>query len=186
MALKIDPWSFPPLAPTPEVDALCAEAGDSLVLAGGCFWCTEAVYRQLDGVRSVRPGYAGGSADTANYKRVCVGDTGHAEVIEITFDPARVGVPDLLKVFFSIAHDPTQVNRQGPDVGRQYRSAIFTLDDDQKAVAERLIEQLRAKGLDLATEVVPAGPFWPAEDYHQDYYNRTGKQPYCHAFTSRF
>lgn len=181
MALKIDPWSFPPLAPSPEVDALCAEAGDSLVLAGGCFWCTEAVYRQLDGVRSVRPGYAGGSADTANYKRVCVGDTGHAEVIEITFDPARVGVPDLLKVFFSIAHDPTQVNRQGGDVGTQYRSAIFHANAAQRSLAERYIRQIDAAGLfdaPIATTLEPLVQFFVAEDYHHDYAALNPGQPY--------
>ena len=184
MALKIDPWSFPPLAPSPEGDALGRAAGDSLVLAGGCFWCTEAVYRQLDGVRSVRPGYAGGSADTANYKRVCVGDTGHAEVIEITFDPARVGVPDLLKVFFSIAHDPTQVNRQGGDVGTQYRSAVFYANPAQRELAERYIRQIDSAGLfdaPVATTLEPLVQFFVAEDYHHDYAALNPEQPYIRA-----
>ncbi len=184
MALKIDPWSFPPLTPSAEVEALCAEAGDTLVLAGGCFWCTEAVYRQLDGVLSVRPGYAGGAAETATYKRVCGGDTGHAEVIEIVFDPARVTVPDILKVFFSIAHDPTQVNRQGGDVGTQYRSAIFYANAAQRALAERYIRQIDAAGLfddRVATTLEPLVRFHVAEDYHHDYAALNPDQPYIRA-----
>ncbi len=184
MALKIDPWSFPPLTPSAEVEALCAEAGDTLVLAGGCFWCTEAVYRQLDGVLSVRPGYAGGAAETATYKRVCGGDTGHAEVIEIVFDPARVTVPDILKVFFSIAHDPTQVNRQGGDVGTQYRSAIFYANAAQRALAERYIRQIDAAGLfddRVATTLEPLVQFYVAEDYHHDYAALNPDQPYIRA-----
>ncbi len=184
MALKIDPWSFPPLTPSAEVEALCAEAGDTLVLAGGCFWCTEAVYRQLDGVLSVRPGYAGGAAETATYKRVCGGDTGHAEVIEIVFDPARVTVPDILKVFFSIAHDPTQVNRQGGDVGTQYRSAIFYANAAQRSLAERYIRQIDAAGLfddRVATTLEPLVQFFVAEDYHHDYAALNPDQPYIRA-----
>ena len=184
MSLKIDPWSFPELAPSAEVDALAAQAGNTLVLAGGCFWCTEAVYRQLDGVLSVRPGYAGGAADTANYKRVCVGDTKHAEVIEIVFDPARVTVPAILKIFFSIAHDPTQVNRQGHDIGTQYRSAIFYANAAQKALAERYIHQIDAAGLfdaRVATTLEPLVEFFVAEDYHHDYAAQNPDQPYIRA-----
>jgi len=184
MPLKIDPWSFPDLAPSAEIDALAAQAGDTIVLAGGCFWCTEAVYRQLDGVLSVRPGYAGGSAATANYKRVCAGDTGHAEAIEIVFDPARVTVPAILKIFFSIAHDPTQVNRQGADVGTQYRSAIFYANPAQKELAERYIRQIEASNLfdaRVATTLEPLEAFYVAEDYHHDYAAQNPDQPYIRA-----
>lgn len=184
MPLKIDPWSFPDLAPSAEIDALAAQAGDTIVLAGGCFWCTEAVYRQLDGVQSVRPGYAGGSAATANYKRVCAGDTGHAEAIEIVFDPARVTVPAILKIFFSIAHDPTQVNRQGADVGTQYRSAIFYANAAQKELSERYIRQIEASNLfdaRVATTLEPLETFYVAEDYHHDYAAQNPDQPYIRA-----
>jgi peptide-methionine (S)-S-oxide reductase len=182
MPIKIDPWSFPDLE-TPAGSST-ADAGNTLVLAGGCFWCTEAVYRQLDGVLSVRPGYAGGSAETANYKRVCGGDTGHAEVIEIVFDPARVSVADILKIFFSIAHDPTQVNRQGNDVGTQYRSAIFYANPAQKEIAERYIRQIDAARLfddKIATTLEPLVKFYEAEAYHHDYAAQNPDQPYIRA-----
>ena len=143
MPLKIDPWSFPEL----DAAAETADAGSTIVLAGGCFWCTEAVYRQLEGVLSVRPGYAGGTELTANYQDVCSGDTGHAEAIEIRFDPSRVALGQILKIFFSIAHDPTQLNRQGADVGTQYRSAIFHANEAQRLIAERYIAQIEAAGL---------------------------------------
>lgn len=177
MALKIDPWSFPDFVSNPDD----GEAGNSIVLAGGCFWCTEAVYRQLDGVLSVRPGYAGGSAATANYEAVCSGDTGHAEAIEIAFDPARVDLGQILKVFFSIAHDPTQVDRQGADVGTQYRSAIFFANEAQRRIAERYIAQIeQAKLFDapIATRLEPLDRFYEAEAYHHDYAARNPYQPY--------
>ena len=176
MALKIDPWSFPDPATGSE-----AEAGSAIVLAGGCFWCTEAVYRQLDGVLDVRPGYAGGSAATANYDDVCIGTTGHAEAIEIVFDPARIGLGRILKVFFSIAHDPTQVNRQGADVGTQYRSAIFFANEAQRRIAERYIAQIEAVRIfdaPVATTLEPLEAFYPAEPYHHDYAARNPFQPY--------
>lgn len=184
MPLKIDPWSFPDLAPSADDAALAAQAGNTLVLAGGCFWCTEAVYRQLDGVLSVRPGYAGGKAEHATYKRVCVGDTNHAEVIEIVFDPAKVTVQSILKIFFSIAHDPTQVNRQGGDVGTQYRSAIFFANAAQKELAQRYIRQIDAAGLfdaKIATTLEPLDAFYVAEDYHHDYAALNPGQPYIQA-----
>jgi len=182
MALKIDPWSFPDFVTDTEADT--AEAGDTLVLAGGCFWCTEAVYAQLDGVLSVRPGYAGGSAATANYDDVCTGRTGHAEAIEIVFDPGRVTVDRILKIFFSIAHDPTQVNRQGADVGTQYRSAIFYANDSQRRVAERYIAQIDAARVfdaPVATTLEPLEAFYTAEQYHHDYAARNPFQPYIRA-----
>jgi peptide-methionine (S)-S-oxide reductase len=180
MTLKIDPWSFPDPAPAPGT----ADAGSSIVLAGGCFWCTEAVYSQLDGVLSVRPGYAGGSAATANYRDVCTGSTGHAEAIEIVFDPARIELGQVLKIFFSIAHDPTQLNRQGADVGTQYRSAIFYANDAQRLIAARYIAQLDAAGVfdaPIATTLEPLDRFYVAESYHHDYAARNPWQPYIRA-----
>jgi len=177
MSLRIDPWSFPD--PEPVADA--GDAGHTLVLAGGCFWCTEAVYAQLDGVLSVRPGYAGGSAATANYDDVCTGRTGHAEAIEIEFDPARVAIGQILKIFFSIAHDPTQLNRQGADVGTQYRSTIFYANEAQRRIAEAYIVQIEAARVfdaPLATTLEPLETFYPAEAYHHDYAARNPFQPY--------
>jgi len=180
MALKIDPRSFP----DPEPLAGVGDAGNTIVLAGGCFWCTEAVYRQLDGVLSVRPGYAGGSAETANYDDVCTGTTGHAEAIEIVFDPARVALGQILRIFFSIAHDPTQLNRQGADIGTQYRSAIFHANEAQRRVAERYIAQIDAAQLfdaPIATTLEPLERFHVAEQYHHDYAARNPWQPYIRA-----
>ncbi len=178
MPLKIDPWSFP------EPDADAGSAGDTIVLAGGCFWCTEAVYRQLDGVSSVRPGYAGGAAETANYQDVCSGDTGHAEAIEVRFDPARVDLGQILKIFFSIAHDPTQLNRQGADVGTQYRSAIFYSNESQRLLAERYIRRIDAARVfdaPITTTLEPLECFFEAEQYHHDYAARNPSQPYVRA-----
>lgn len=169
--------------PDPSVDApLAAQAGQRhAVLAGGCFWCVEAVYKDLDGVTSVKSGYAGGSADTADYETVSTGTTNHAESVEVLYDPSRISYGQILKVFFSIAHDPTQLNRQGPDTGRQYRSAIFYADDEQKRVAQAYISQLnQAHVFDrpIVTEVVPLEAFYQAETYHQDYAARNPLNPY--------
>jgi len=180
MALKIDPWSFPDPEPSPGT----GDTGDTIVLAGGCFWCTEAVYRQLDGVLSVRPGYAGGSAETANYQDVCSGETGHVEAIEVVFDPARVQLGQILKIFFSIAHDPTQIDRQGHDVGTQYRSAIFYASEAQRWVAEHYIRQIDAASIfdaPIATTLEPLEKFFVAEQYHHDYAARNPSQPYIQA-----
>lgn len=169
--------------PDPELELPRAAGGTEqvAVLAGGCFWCVEAVYKQLDGVTSVRSGYAGGTAETANYETVCSGTTGHAEVVEVRFDPSKLAFGQILRAFFSIAHDPTQVDRQGPDVGPQYRSAIFYTSEDQRRVAEAYIAQLdRAKVFDrpIATEVTPLERFFEAETYHQDYAARNPLNPY--------
>lgn len=169
--------------PNPEVDERVPSQGDEAVavLAGGCFWCVEAVYKQLDGVKSVTSGYAGGTAETADYDVVSSGRTGHAEAVEVRFDPSKVSYGQLLKVFFSIAHDPTTRDRQGPDVGKQYRSAIFYADDAQRRVADAYIAQIgRAKVFDapIVTEVKPLERFYEAEDYHQDYADRNPTQPY--------
>ncbi|MFQ5348333.1 MAG: peptide-methionine (S)-S-oxide reductase MsrA [Rhodothalassiaceae bacterium] len=156
-------------------------SGETAYLAGGCFWCLEAIYKELEGVTSVRPGYMGGSAENPGYEQVCTGTTGHAETVEVTFDPAVIRFDDLLDVFFSI-HDPTQLNRQGNDVGTQYRSAIFYRDAAQKAAAEAATARAAALWDDpIVTEVAPAGTFWPAEAYHQDYFARNPDQPYCAA-----
>jgi peptide-methionine (S)-S-oxide reductase len=140
----------------------------------GCFWGVEAAFRQLDGVTGTRVGYAGGTVDNPTYKEVCRDNTGHAEVVEVTYDPEKVPYEQLLAVFWA-EHDPTQVNRQGPDVGSQYRSAIFTHDDAQRAAAEASREQVQARlGRAVATSVEDAPPFWEAEDYHQQYLEKRG------------
>jgi peptide-methionine (S)-S-oxide reductase len=152
-------------------------------LAGGCFWCLEAVYDQLKGVEDVVSGYAGGAVRNPTYRQVCSGDTGHAEVIQVTFDPTVVAFKDLLEVFFTI-HDPTTPNRQGADVGTQYRSAIFYHTPEQQATAKQVIEELdTARFWDdpIVTEVAPIATFYPAEDYHQEYFERNQSQPYCRA-----
>jgi len=149
------------------------------LFAGGCFWGVEYWFEREPGVLSATSGYTGGTLENPTYQDLHSMDTGHAEAVEVVYDPVRVSYEHLAKLFFEI-HDPTQVNRQGPDVGREYRSAIFALDEEQEAVAERLVSTLRAKGLAVATEIVEAGAFWPAEDYHQDYFSRRGATPTCH------
>ena len=155
------------------------------IFAGGCFWGVEHLMAPLPGVTSVRSGYIGGDVDDPTYEQVCSGESGHAEAVEVVYDPALVGYEELARLFFEI-HDPTQRDRQGPDEGHQYRSAVFYVDDEQRAVATRLIGILRDKGYNVATEVTPATTFWPAEAYHQDYYERKGTAPYCHARVERF
>lgn len=150
-------------------------------LAGGCFWCLEAVYDELQGVKRVVSGYAGGDVPNPTYEQVCTGNTGHAEVVQIEYDPDVTSYRDLLEVFFTI-HDPTQLNRQGADVGTQYRSAIFYHNEEQRQAAEEIIAELEAEEVyskPIVTEVSPLGTFYPAEDYHQDYYVNNPTQPYC-------
>ena len=150
------------------------------VLAGGCFWCTEAAFEQLDGVHDVESGYAGGAAETANYRRVCDGDTGHAEVIRVTYDPQRISYDRLLDVFFD-AHDPTQLNRQGNDAGEQYRSAIFFANAEEKRIAESKIKQLtqaQAFSRPVVTTLEPLETFYPAEQHHQNYARQHPDEPY--------
>jgi peptide methionine sulfoxide reductase msrA/msrB len=153
--------------------------------AGGCFWGVEHLLEKIPGVDKVESGYMGGSLKAPSYKQVITGRSGHAETVRVTFDPSRVSYEVLAKAFFEI-HDPTQLNRQGPDRGHQYRSAVFVTDSKQEQVIAQLIQILRKKGLSVVTAVEPAGVFWPAEAYHQDYYVRTGKAPYCHQHTKRF
>lgn len=150
-------------------------------LAGGCFWCLEAVYDELRGVESVESGYMGGQGAAPTYEEVCSGRTGHAEVVRITFDPGAVSFRELLEVFFVI-HDPTTLNRQGSDVGTQYRSAVFYHDAEQKRVAEQVIAELGERGVyddPIVTALAPATTFWMAESYHQEYFARNPAQPYC-------
>jgi peptide-methionine (S)-S-oxide reductase len=152
-------------------------------LAGGCFWCLEAVYDEVKGVQGVESGYAGGHMDNPSYREVCNGNTGHAEVVQVHFDPSIVSYRDLLNVFFAI-HDPTTLNRQGADVGTQYRSAIFYHDEEQKKIAEELIKELNAQQIwdkPIVTQVEKLDKFYMAEDYHQEYFARNQYQPYCMA-----
>jgi peptide-methionine (S)-S-oxide reductase len=152
-------------------------------LAGGCFWCLEAVFDELNGVVSVESGYSGGRVDNPSYKAVCTGMTGHAEVVQVTFDPSAISFRDLLRVFFTV-HDPTTLNRQGADVGTQYRSAIFHHDEAQRADAEAVIRELTESRLwpnPIVTELAPFEKFFVAEDYHQEYFANNPYQPYCMA-----
>lgn len=158
---------------------------ESAYFAGGCFWGVEYHFEKIEGVVSVVSGYMGGRVDNPSYQEVCSGQSGHAETVEIIFDPNKTDFETLAKLFFEI-HDPTQLNRQGPDVGEQYRSAIFYSSDEQKTITESLVEILKAKGHDVVTEISPTSEFYAAEDYHQDYYNKTGKQPYCHVYQKKF
>ena len=167
--------------PDPAVDLKNESGSQTAVLAGGCFWCTEAVFEQIAGVEKVVSGYSGGDRSTANYDAVCTGKTGHAESVQITYDPHKITYGQLLKVFFSVAHDPTQLNRQGPDRGPQYRSAIFYSNADQKRVAEAYIQQLgKAKifGSPIVTEVTPLKAFYTAEEHHQNFCSRHPQNPY--------
>ena len=150
-------------------------------LGGGCFWCLEAVYQELRGVEKVESGYSGGDVPNPTYRQVCSETTGHAEVVQVTFDPDEVSYRDILEVYFTI-HDPTTLNRQGADVGTQYRSVIFYHTEEQKRVAEEVISDLETEGIwnsPIVTEVVPLDEFYVAEDYHQDYFRNNGFQPYC-------
>jgi peptide-methionine (S)-S-oxide reductase len=167
-------YSYLPL----QKETIMAE--EVAVLAGGCFWCTEAVFLDVIGVKSVESGYTGGTVANPTYKQVCGGDTGHAEAIRITFDPEQIGYEDLLDIFFA-THDPTQLNRQGNDVGTQYRSAIFPQNEEQERKARAAIDRANAdNGGRVVTTIEPMSEWWPAEDYHQDYWAGEGQRnPYC-------
>ncbi len=153
--------------------------------AGGCFWGVEYFFKRAEGVVSTRVGYMGGYKEKPTYKEVCSGATGHLETVEVTYDPEKTSFEELAKLFFEI-HDPAQVNRQGPDIGEQYQSAVFYVNKDQKRIAQDLILTLKKKGHVVSTQLREAGVFWEAEEYHQDYYEKTGKEPYCHFYTKRF
>ncbi|GEP61599.1 peptide-methionine (S)-S-oxide reductase MsrA [Reyranella soli] len=169
------------VVPPPAVDAAAGQAPQVIVLAGGCFWGVQGVFQHVDGVTSAVSGYAGGAKETAQYDKVTSGRTGHAESVRITYDPNKVSLGRLLQIYFSVAHDPTQLNRQGPDVGTQYRSTIFPANDEQARVAKAYVEQLGQAGVykaKVVTTIEPGQTFYPAEAYHQDYMTLNPRQPY--------
>ena len=172
--------AMPPAGkPNPQVKT------ERAIFASGCFWGTEYYMQKAPGVISTTVGFTGGHVEHPTYKQVCTGRTGHAESVEIVYDPSKTSYEKLAKLFFE-THDFTQLNRQGPDIGTQYRSEIFYLNDEQKQIAERLVQELRQMGYSVKTKITPAGTFWPAEDYHQDYYKNNGKTPYCHIYRPIF
>jgi peptide-methionine (S)-S-oxide reductase len=165
------------------LDGPMTDSSERATLAGGCFWCIEAAMLELDGVESAVSGYTGGDTADPTYEAVCSGTSGHAEAVQVTYDPDVVAYEDLLEVFFSI-HDPTTVDREGPDVGSQYRSAVYYHDDDQRETVERFVERLEREGVyddPIVTEVEPLGTFWEAEQRHQNYFEKHPNQPYCAA-----
>jgi peptide-methionine (S)-S-oxide reductase len=180
LATSISAANFP--APAVDMPAATGEQGlQTAVLAGGCFWGIEGVFERIKGVKKAVSGFAGGEKKTAHYETVSTGRTGHAESVEVTFDPKEITYGQLLMVYFSVAHDPTEVNRQGPDTGTQYRSAIFYTNDDQKKVADAYIQQLNSAGIfskPIATQVVPLKGFYPAEAYHQHFLDNNMNYPY--------
>lgn len=166
---------------TEQVQASLQNGKELATLGGGCFWCLEAVYLEMKGIEKVASGYCGGAVPNPTYYQVCEGDTGHAEVVQLTFDPQVVSFKDILKVFFTI-HDPTTLNRQGADVGTQYRSAIFYHSPEQKVIAEETIQELTAEKIwdnPIVTQIAPLDIFYAAEDYHQEYFANNPYQPYC-------
>lgn len=167
------------------VNSLDVTDTQEAIFAGGCFWGVEHLLKKQNGVLVTESGYIGGSKDKPTYQDVCNGKTGHIEAVRVVFDSSKVNFRTLTKLFLEI-HDPTELNRQGPDVGEQYKSVIFYYDDSQKETANDLLEILKNKGLDIQTELREVSTFWSAEDYHQDYYLKTGKTPYCHSYTKRF
>ena len=160
-------------------------SADTAIFAGGCFWGVEYYMKKIKGVISTEVGYTGGKTQHPTYKEVCAGNTGHYEAIEVVFNPGQTSYEEVARMFFE-THDPTQWNHQGPDVGEQYRSAVFYRNEQQKSITEKLISELGAKGYKVVTELKPASAFWKAEDYHQDYYDHKGTTPYCHGYVKRF
>ncbi|MBN9287872.1 MAG: bifunctional methionine sulfoxide reductase B/A protein [Gammaproteobacteria bacterium] len=161
------------------------EDTEEAIFAAGCFWGVEYYFKRLPGVLKVEVGYTGGYKDNPSYEEICSGETGHFEAIRVVYDPKKVNFEKITKFFFEI-HDPTQADGQGPDIGEQYLSVIFYYEKTQQQIAHALITQLKNKGLPVETQVKPVSPFWPAEEYHQDYYQKTGKMPYCHHYVKRF
>jgi peptide methionine sulfoxide reductase msrA/msrB len=167
------------------VPAQIPKETETAIFAGGCFWGVEYYFSKQRGVISTQVGYIGGTKQNPSYKDVCYTNTGHAEAVRVVFDPKQVSFETLCKLFFEI-HDPTQIDRQGPDVGEQYRSEVFYTSEKQKEITSRLIQQLKLEGYRVATKLTAATTFWPAEEYHQMYYEKNGKAPYCHKYTKRF
>lgn len=164
-----------------ETSANASANTETITLGAGCFWCVEAVYQRIDGVTDAVSGYMGGHADNPSYKAVCTGQTGHAEVVKVSFDSSKVSLEEILNVFWT-AHDPTTLNRQGADVGTQYRSAIYFESEEQQKIAQASLEKASEKFRDpIVTEITAASTFWPAEDYHQEYYDLNKSYPYCQA-----
>lgn len=185
VSISFEPASVGKADGSADSSAASSARVETAYFAGGCFWGVEYMLAGQAGVLDVESGYMGGFTESPTYEQVCRSRTGHAETVRVRFDPSKISYEALTKLFFEI-HDPTQENGQGPDLGDQYRSEIFYTSPEQRATAEKLIAQLRTKGYDVVTQVVPAGRFWPAEAYHQDYYLRKGTQPYCHGYTKRF
>lgn len=158
---------------------------EKAIFASGCFWGTQHLFDKAPGVVSSLVGYTGGEVENPTYEQVCQGDTGHREGIEVEFDPEETSYEEMAKLFFE-THDFSQVGGQGPDIGHQYTSAIYYVSEEQKEIAKRLIAELEGKGMSVTTEVLPAEPFYPAEDYHQKYYEKTGGAPYCHVYVKKF
>ena len=158
---------------------------ETAVFAGGCFWGVEYYMQRIPGVSTVESGFMGGHKKNPSYEEVCQKNTGHVEVVQVLFDPSKTDYETVAKLFFEI-HDPTQEDGQGPDIGEQYRSVVFYTTPEQKRVAEKLVDQLKTKGYPVVTTIAPASTFWKAEEYHQNYYNRKGAEPYCHGYTKRF
>jgi peptide methionine sulfoxide reductase msrA/msrB len=159
--------------------------GRKAYFAGGCFWGVEYFLENAKGVISTRVGFMGGDTEKPSYREVCAGTTGHVETVEVVYDPSKTSYEELARLYFEI-HDPTQKGRQGPDIGEQYSSVVFYASEEEREAAEKLIELLKKKGFDIATRLERAGGFWEAEEYHQHYYDKTGKTPYCHAYVKRF
>ena len=158
---------------------------DEAIIAGGCFWGVQYLFTQLPGVLLTEVGYIGGKTDHPTYQQVCSDHTGHAEAVRVVFDTKKISYENVLKYFFEI-HDPTQANGQGPDIGSQYLSRLFYFDEKQKAIAEKVINELKQRGFDVVTQIKPVSIFWRAEEYHQHYYEKNNQAPYCHQYTKRF
>lgn len=167
------------------VNSLSLDFIQKAYFAGGCFWGVEYLLKQKNGVTATKVGYMGGHKEAPTYEEVCSGATGHREAVEVTFDQTRINYEELVKFFFEI-HDPTQMNHQGPDIGEQYQSVIFYINENQKMIAKKLISALKGKNYAVVTKLEKAETFWPAEEYHQNYYEKTGHTPYCHFYTKRF
>ena len=158
---------------------------ETAIFSSGCFWGTEYYFQKAEGVISTTVGYTGGHVENPTYQQVSTGRTGHAEAIKVIYDPAKTSYENMVKLFYE-THDQSQKDRQGPDIGSQYRSGIFYENDEQKKMAEKLTEELKGKGYKVATEITKAGPFYKAENYHQDYYEKNGQSPYCHRYIKKF